>query len=110
MSPSPTRTLPGASAPSRSPRASTSRTSARASLPKDCGSSESSCQCMKAKWKHSGLLVANQASCCQKSSKSSRKPLPSRELGSTSKTMRAMRHSSLSAHWRTRWAKAPLLP
>jgi hypothetical protein len=33
MSPSPTRTLPGASAPSRSPYASTSRTSARASRP-----------------------------------------------------------------------------
>jgi hypothetical protein len=33
MSPSPTRTLPGASAPSRSPWASTSCTSARVSLP-----------------------------------------------------------------------------
>ncbi|WP_246356785.1 hypothetical protein [Pyxidicoccus fallax] len=64
---------------------------------------------MKVKWKSSGFLVAHHARSSQKLSKTSRK-LRSGCSGASSKSTRAMRQSSVSAHWRTSRAKPALLP
>ncbi|WP_211194320.1 hypothetical protein, partial [Pyxidicoccus fallax] len=62
---------------------------------------------MKVKWNSSGFLVAHHARSSQKLSKTSRKPPSGR---ASSKSTRAMRQSSVSAHWRTSRAKPALLP
>ena len=109
MSPSPSRTLSGRSAPSRSPWASTSRTSFRASLPGESGWKVSGCHCTKVKLKNSGFLVALPASASQKSLKARRKP-PSGDARPISKPPRAKSSTSRAVHSRTVRAKAGLLP
>ncbi|WP_164018030.1 hypothetical protein [Pyxidicoccus trucidator] len=81
--PSPSRTQPGTSAPSRSPFSSTSRTSARVAPPYDCremsapaargpgaggerGPYSRACQCRKVKPNKSGCASAHRASSHQK--------------------------------------------